>query len=441
MDVLIVDPGARGHAFAKKLDESSLVDNVFMAPGNPGTEDLAENTEISHIDIESQIDFVRKNRQIGLVAITADDPLSMGVVNFFEEEFKDRDLKVWGPTKEAARIEWSKVYAKVFMNRNDIPTTLFEIATSIYQPLGNQIQQKFPLFLKMDGLFAGKGVSKANNMHEVREILRYYHKLGRLDKSHPVVIEREAKGIELSLQAFCSGEDYVMVPFAMKDHKTIYDEDNGPMTGGMGVVGPIPSITEHDIEELGEKFVAPVLKELSNQGRPFNGMLFPGLRGWQCLEYNARPGDPEAQVWTSLLESDLAEIMLASCTGELDTVRNIKWKKATAACIVLAAKGYPDYPEKGSLITGLDADFSDNTLIYHAGTKKIDNDVFVDGGRVLNIVHVGNEGLDEVINRAYLAAEKLDFEGKQIRTDVGKEVQSKNFTKQINLARKQNWKA
>ncbi len=441
MEVLVVDPGARGHAIARNIARSSLVERVFVAPGNPGTEEIAENTNIDTMDIEAQLDFVRKQKNIGLVAICADDPLAAGAVDAFEEEFQGRDVKIWGPTKAAAEIEWSKVFSKQLMERKGIPTADFGIMRNMNHAMYYSDVYGTPLFIKMDRLFNGKGVGRADDLEEVEKILRKFRKLGRFDADNPVLIEAESKGPEVSLQAFCDGENFIMVPFAMKDHKTIFDGDMGPMTGGMDVIGPVPGLTSDDIDELGEIFVAPILRELVRQGRPFRGMLYPGLRGWQCLEYNARPGDPEAQIWAALLESDLVEIMLASCEGKLDQLTTLRWRNAAANCLVLAAEGYPDNPKKGAIIRGLNSKFPGDTHILQAGTRREGKNIVVDGGRVLNVVTVGAEGesLRSVIDTSYEAANLIDFAGKQQRHDVGDEVLTTEFIDYINRSRDNGW--
>jgi phosphoribosylamine---glycine ligase len=431
MEVLVVDPGARGHALARKISESSLVDRIFMAPGNTGTEEIAENTDISHVDLESQIDFVRKQKKIGMIVVAADDPLAMGVVDAFEEEFKDRDIKIWGPNQSASKIERSKAFSKQLMKSQGVDTADFTIAHTMQEAIRYADTQSFPLFIKMDQLFGGKGVSKAEDLFEVEDILCKYIGLGRFNRDNPVVIEQESPGVEISLQAFCDGEDYLMVPFAMKDHKTIYDGDKGPMTGGMGVIGPVPGLSTEDINRLGEKFVAPVLRELSRQGRPFRGMLYPGLRGSQCLEYNARPGDPEAQVWLSLMSSDLVEVMLASHECNLVDIKDsIKWRKAGACCLVLASRGYPEDPQKGAIIEGLASSLPADTHLLHAGTKKDEKNTIVDGGRVLNIVAV-DDSVEEAINKAYQTSGLILFDGKQQRGDIGQCVTDSEFNKGI----------
>lgn len=443
MEVLVADPGARGHALARKIAESNLVERVFMAPGNPGTTEIAENTGLEHTDIAGQIDFVRKNKNIGLVVQSADNPLALGAVNAFEEQFDgdDRELYVWGPTKEAVEIESSKVFSKEMMSKLEIPTAHYGVFNSTFAAIAYARDRSFPQFAKEDGLASGKGVDKANNIQELSKCLYELVRAGKLGKEQRIVIEDGLAGPEISLQAWCDGENYSMVPFAMKDHKTIGDNDTGPMTGGMAVIGPVPGIIIEDIEIFGERFVAPVLMELSRQGRPFKGMLYPGLKGWKCLEYNARPGDSEAQVWAALLESDIVELMLACCMGELDQIDKPVWKNASAACIVLAAEGYPVNPKKGALIHGLDSEFAENTHILHAGTRMEGQDVVVDGGRVLNVVTVGDDGedLETVIQLAYRDAEKIKFTGKQTRGDVGQEVLTTEFIEYVNRSRENDW--
>lgn len=443
MEVLVADPGARGHALARKIAESNLVERVFMAPGNPGTSEIAENTGLEHTDIEGQIDFVKRNKQIGLVVHSADDPIAGGAINAFEEQFADddRELYVWGPTKEAGEIESSKVFSKNLMRSLQIPTADYGVFNSTLAAIAYARGRAFPQFAKEDGLAGGKGVSKVDSIHDVSSYLYKLVRAGKLGKEQRIVIEDGLLGPEISLQAWCDGENYSMVPFAMKDHKTIFDNDEGPMTGGMAVVGPVPGITTEDIDIFGERFVAPVLKELSRLGRPFKGMLYPGLKGWKCLEYNARPGDAEAQVWAALLESDIVELMLACCMGELDQIDKPVWKNVSATCIVLAAEGYPEAPKKGAVIHGLESKLPGRTHILHAGTKNIGPDIVVNGGRVLNVVTVGEEGegLGDVIQTAYRGSEMIKFRGKQIRGDVGQEVLTTNFIEYVNKSRENNW--
>lgn len=443
MEVLVADPGARGHALARKIAESNLVERVFMAPGNPGTSEIAENTGLKHTDIDGQIDFVRKNKKIGLVVQPADDPIAMGAINRFEEQFATdkRELYIWGPTQEAAEIESSKAFSKNLMNSLQIPTADFGVFNSTLAAIAYARGRTFPQFAKEDGLAAGKGVSRVDCIQDVSNYLYELVMAGKFGKGQRIVIEDGLTGPEISLQAWCDGENYSMVPFAMKDHKTIFDNDTGPMTGGMAVVGPVPGITSEDIEYLGERFVAPVLQELSRQGRPFRGMLYPGLKGWKCLEYNARPGDAEAQVWAALLESDIVELMLACCMGGLDKIDKPVWKNVAATCIVLAAEGYPVKPKKGALIHGLDSEFAEKTHILHAGTRMEGQDVVVDGGRVLNVVTVGDDGenLETVIQSAYRDAEKIKFTGKQTRGDVGQEVLTTEFIEYVNRSRENDW--
>ncbi len=443
MEVFVVDPGARGHALARKIAESNLVDRVFMAPGNPGTSEIAENTGLGHTDIKGQIDFVRRNKNIGLIVQSADDPLAEGAVNAFEEQFADdnRELFVWGPPKEAAEIESSKVFSKDLMIQLGIPTAQYGVFDSTLAAIEYAGDRDFPQFVKEDGLAGGKGVSKVDSIHDVSSYLNKLLRAGKLGKEQRIVIEDGLVGPEVSLQAWCDGENYSMVPFAMKDHKTIGDNDTGPMTGGMAVIGPVPGITNEDIDIFGERFVAPVLKELSRLGRPFKGMLYPGLKGWKCLEYNARPGDAEAQVWAALLESDIVELMLACCMGELDQISKPIWKQAAAVCIVLAAEGYPVDPKKGAVIHGLRSTLPKGTHILHAGTKFRGEDVVVNGGRALNVVTVGDEGEDlaDVIQTAYRASNLITFNGKQIRGDVGQEVLTTDFVEYVNKSRENDW--
>jgi phosphoribosylamine--glycine ligase len=243
-----------------------------------------------------------------------------------------------------------------------------------------------------------------------------------------VIIEQGLLGPELSLQAWCDGENYRMIPFGMRDHKTIYANDEGPMTGGMGVVTiPNRDISIEDIEIMGELFVAPVLKWLKDQGAPFKGMLFPGIKGGRCLEYNARPGDPEAQAWLARLKSDVVELMIASATGQLDTLQETKWDNNESVSMVVAAEGYPGAPIMGAAIEGIDEIAklrSYGVNLLHAGTTVEDGKLRVNGGRVLNVIVKGQNGesLRSVCDRAKFASMLVRFEGRQFRNDLGDSV-------------------
>lgn len=429
MKGFVIDSGGRGQAFVQKMAESPHIDGLFVTGNNPGSEGFAENTGIDVLDIGAQLDFVARNRNIGLIAITADNPLEMGAVDAFQEEFKGRELYVFGPTRSAAEIEWSKLTGKTCMVDSGIPTASYGAFSSLDSALAySESKGVFPQYIKQDHLAFGKGVSEADSLKEVYAVLQRLRYTGKLSVRQMVIIEEGLLGPELSLQAWCDGENYRMIPFAMRDHKTIYDDDQGPMTGGMGVV-TIPSshISPDDIERMGEVFVAPVLKWLNQRGTPFRGMLFPGVRAGRCLEYNARPGDPEAQAWLARLKSDVVELMIASSTGQLNTLKRTEWDKNESVSMVLAADGYPDTPVLNDEIEGLeeiDKLASAGVKVLHAGTKKDNGKIVVNGGRVLNVVVTGQggESLRSVCDRAKYASMLINFVGKQFRGDLGKTV-------------------
>lgn len=437
MKVMVVDNGARAHALAETLARTPDVGEVFVSPGNAGTDEFAVNTGIHPLEVDELVGFAKQNK-IDLSVISADDPLSVGAVDAFQTE----KLGVFGPTQAAAKIEWSKVFAKQLAAQQNIPTATFGVFSEIKQALSYVNCQKFPLFVKQDKLAQGKGVERCNDVAQVEATLRRLKKLGRFGTNNQIVIESALYGPEISLHAWCDGEEYRMFPFAMQDHKTIHENDEGPMTGGMGVIAPVPHITEQHIERLGQKFVAPVLRELYERGTPFKGILYPGLilteEGPQLIEYNARPGDPETQIWASLFEDDLADTFLTCMEGDLPLLLPTRWRNASAACIVLASEGYPNNTQTGAVIEGLENLKSYlNIRVFHGATEKKDGNIVTSGGRALSIVSVGGvfeEDLEEVIERTYRAAEQISFDGKepQFRLDIGDKALSPALKQRVN---------
>ena len=447
MDVLVVDSGARGHALAWKLARSPECGQVFVAPGNPGVQEIADiarspdGEPIAVKDTSGLLNFAKSRGDSLLTIPVTEEILGDGIVDKFIKE----GLSAWGPTKAAAEIETSKLIMKQIAEQRGVPTANYEIFDS-YQGTWRYLQnQIFPLVLKADGLAQGKGVKVCEGLEIAKHALDELREEGHLNKGKIVLVEEYLEGPEISLHAWCDGDTYRMFPFAMQDHKTIYADDKGPMTGGMGVVGPVPGISRANVEQLGKVFVEPFLAALKELGHPFKGVLYPGIKltptGPKLLELNARPGDPETQVWASLLQSSLLEIMLACNEGKLTELPPIKWRKSATACIVLAAKGYPSKTEKGATITGLDTFRNiDNILVFQGGTKTDNNgQLIVNGGRVLNVVAVGedNEPLPMVIQRGYEAAEHIRFDNKrpQIRHDIGEKALSSNFQNYVKIMR------
>jgi len=440
MNVLVVDEGARGHAEAWKIAQSPDCDRLMIAGGGAGTDEWAENIDIPVQDIEKIVSFAKQNAD--LTVVSADEPLAAGMVDALQAE----GLQAFGPTKAAAKIEWSKIFAKKLAYNRGIPTAEFTVVGDINFALYYADINQRTLYAKLDGLFAGKGAIKCREIEDVEKALVKFAQMGRFGNGKRVILEDGLEGPEISLQAWCDGLNYRMVPFAMQDHKTRDANDEGPMTGGMAVVGPVPVITPEDIQKLGQRFVKPALRALYQYGTPFKGMLFPGLvltpEGPMLLEWNARPGDPEAQVWIPLLDDDLLKIMMAVVEGRLGEYPDINWRQASAACIVLATKGYPDHQRPGaiSVIEGIEEVTQGEDLrIFQAGTKKIGNKLVATGGRSLNIVAVGSDGedLSHVIERGYSATDKIRFNGGRpvMRRDVGQKALSLAFEERVEATR------
>jgi len=417
MKVLVIGGGGREHALAWKLAQSPLVTEIFCAPGNGGTVQIATNlTEIDANDLEALAAWAKTNK-IGLTVVGPDAYLARGTVDLFQAH----GLKVYGPTQAAARLEASKVFAKEFMQRYGIPTAKFatfdqpQAAKDYIKTLG------VPLVVKADGLAAGKGVMVAFDLETafqaVDQIMtdRVFGESGA-----QVVIEEYLEGEEVSLLALCDGE--IAIPLLpAQDHKRIGADDTGPNTGGMGTYAPTTIYTEAIARMVEEEILVPTLAAMSKEDTPFVGTLFLGLMltkdGPKVIEYNVRFGDPETQVILPLLETDLAELMLAAIDGKLDPSK-VSWKaKTTAVCVVAAANGYPGSFATGETITGLEK--VENSIIFHAGTK-IDahGAVVTAGGRVLNLVHLATD-IASAIEGAYQDLQIVQFEGIYYRLDIG----------------------
>lgn len=415
MEVLVIGNGGREHALAWKLKQSPKVSKIYVAPGNAGTQDVGINLniktgeEILHWLMESSV---------SLVVVGPDKFLQEGLVDAIQK----LGIPVFGPTRAAAEIEWSKSYAKQFMEEEEIPTAKHKTFTSGNKARKYIRQQKFPLVIKADGLAAGKGVVIAQDLSEADNAISQMLDEKLLgDSGSRILIEEYLDGFEISTHAFCSGEKALMFP-SSKDHKRIYEHDLGPNTGGMGTIASVPSVSEAQLEEIKEKIILPTLRGLKQRGREFSGVLFPGIMitkdGPKVIEFNARFGDPETQSYMLLLESDLFEILYACAGGGID-MPEISWSGDYACCVILAAKGYPANPEKGATITILPHGPKD-VLLFHAGTTQNEG-LFVEGGRVLGVA-ARDKTLQEALNKVYLKIEQIDFNGKQFRKDIGASV-------------------
>lgn len=414
MDVLIIGSGGREHALAWKLKQSSKVKNIFVAPGNAGTAQVAQN--ISASKTQEIIEWLKSN-PVDLVIIGPDDHLAEGIV----DELESLGIAVFGPTQAAAEIEWSKAFAKQFMKEENIPTARYEIFGNIEKAKEYLRAQSFPIVIKASGLALGKGVIIAASLKEAEVALdgimsdKVFGTAG-----NEVVIEEHMQGKEISIHAFCDGESAVLFP-PSQDHKRVFDNDEGPNTGGMGTLAPVPWVTQEQMKEIEETVVIPTIRALKNRKRPFKGILFPGIMitkdGPKVIEFNVRFGDPETQSYMRILDTDLIEILLACVYGKLKD-QDIKWSRKSTCCIVAASGGYPGVYEKGKIIEGLSTIRDKEIVVFQAGTK-LDNEYIVtNGGRVLGVTASGNN-LKESLSNAYEAIRSISFEGMQYRKDIG----------------------
>lgn len=412
MKVLVVGGGGREHALTWKLRQSPKVAQIFVAPGNAGTASLGEN--VNARTSQEILKWLETNK-VNLVIIGPDNYLAEGL----SDSIQAMGIKAFGPTKDAAEIEWSKSYAKQFMQEENIPTTRYKVFETTEGALEYIREHQFPLVVKADGLAAGKGVVIAKTLEEAEYAIDdIMGKKIHGDSGSRVVIEDYLDGFEISVHAFCDGDNAILLP-ASKDHKRIFDSDKGPNTGGMGTIAPVPFVSEKQMKLIRERIVTPTLVGLKKRGRPFKGILFPGImltkEGPMVIEFNARFGDPETQSYMRILESDLFDILSACASGSLKDLE-IKWSDQYACCIVLASKGYPNVYEKGIPIT-LPA-VSRDVVIFHAGTTLHEEQLVTDGGRVLGITATG-ETLEQALETAYDAISSDIFDGAQYRKDIG----------------------
>ena len=414
MNVLLLGSGAREHALAWKLAQSPLLETLYCAPGNPGTARVGKNVALDVLSHESVIAFA-KEHEIGLVVVGPDDLLAAGIV----DALTHAGIPTFGPTQAAAEIEWSKAYAKEVMEAAYIPTAKSETFADEASALAYLEAQGVPIVVKASGLALGKGVTVAQSKEEAQEAVRecFAGKFGEAGKS--VVIEEYLEGFEFSVHALCAGTEVLMFPSSM-DHKRIGEGDVGANTGGMGTIAPVPGIGDEVMEDIRVRIVVPLLEELSKRGRPFSGLLFPGIMltsdGPRVLEFNARFGDPETESYMRLLESDLLPVLLACAQGSLGGVL-LAWKKETAVCVMLASRGYPGSYEKGKEITGITAE--EPVVVFHAGTKEDGEKLLTNGGRVLGVSAL-EATLTDARTAAYEAVRQISFEGIQYRGDIGR---------------------
>lgn len=419
MKVLVIGGGGREHAIIRKLKESSRVSEIYAAPGNGGISADAKCVNIKATDIDAMIDFAVKN-QIDFAVVAPDDPLVLGMVDAFEKV----GIKTFGPNKAAAILEGSKVFSKELMKKYHIPTAKYEVFDDPNQAIDYiRSENTYPTVIKADGLALGKGVIIAEDFAQAEQAVRSMmeDKIFGESGSH-IVIEEFLTGPEVSVLAFTDSKT-VKPMISSKDHKRVYDNDKGLNTGGMGTIAPNPYYTDEIAQICMKQIFLPTIRAMVTEGRPFKGCLYFGLmitpNGPKVIEYNCRFGDPETQVVLPLLKTDLMDIFLAIYEERLAEL-DIEWKNGAAACVVMASGGYPQKYQTGLPITGLDKNGQTSAAtIYHAGTKKENDDYLTAGGRVLGVTATG-ENLEAALSTAYDAVKQISFDGCHYRTDIGK---------------------
>jgi phosphoribosylamine--glycine ligase len=416
MKILVVGSGGREHALVWKLKQSSVVERIFCAPGNAGTAEIAHNVAISASDLGALVRFAKENR-IDLTVVGPDDPLAAGIVDLFTAE----KLRAFGPTKSAARIEASKIFAKELMHVQKIPTAEARTFSDSTDALRYCERLKFPVVIKADGLALGKGVIIAPDAGAARLTIDEMMNQGRFgDAGRRIVIEEFLRGTECSLHALVDGTNYRLLESA-RDHKRVFDGDQGPNTGGMGAFSPANNWNNMLQSQFETEIMRPLLRGLLQEGVQFRGLLYPGLiitsDGPRVLEFNCRFGDPETQALLPRIKSDLLPLLEATIDGKIDKCA-IEWDTRAAVTVVLASAGYPGKYETGKTISGLDdAARLEDVQIFHAGTKRANGEVKTAGGRVLAVTALGST-LEAARARAYGAVSRIHFENCHYRHDI-----------------------
>lgn len=424
MKVLIVGSGGREHAIAQSVAKSPRVDKIYCAPGNAGIAGIAECVDIKAMELEKLADFAKKEG-IDLTIIGMDDPLVAGVVDVFKAE----GLRVFGPAKNAAIIEGSKAFSKDLMKKYNIPTAAYETFDDPEAAKEYLRDCRYPIVLKADGLALGKGVLICNSYEEAVDGVKTLMQDKQFGNAGDrIVIEEFLTGREVSVLCYCDGKTIKPMTSA-QDHKRAKDNDEGLNTGGMGTFSPSPFYTDDVKRFCEDRVFQPTIDAMKAEGRPFVGILFVGLiltpDGPRVLEYNARFGDPEAQVVLPRMKTDIIDVMEACIDGKLEDI-DLEFEDNAAVCVILASDGYPESYEKGKVITGLDTfEGKDGYYVYHSGTRFEGDNIVTNGGRVLGVTATGSS-LREARANAYKATEWIDFSNKYMRHDIGKAIDEAN---------------
>ncbi len=419
MNILVLGSGGREHAITWALAKSPRTENLYVAPGNGGTEGIAlanggasENVKVDQMDAQAVLGFV-KEREIDLVVIGPEAPLVAGVADVL----RDAGVLVYGPNAAEAQLEGSKAYAKRFMDRNNIPTAAYADFTEEAPAIAYVEEQGAPIVIKADGLAAGKGVVVAETLEDAKDAVHACFDGAFGDAGSSVVIEECMRGPECSMLSFVTGsKSFPMAP--SQDHKRAYDGDTGPNTGGMGVYSPVPIVTDDEMATMVE-----IMDRAAEAIPDYKGTLYGGFMltpaGPKIVEFNVRFGDPETQVVLPRLDTDLVDVMEAVAKGDADAI-DLDWLDSWAVCVVLASEGYPGDYEKGKIIHGVeDAEALEGVTVFHAGTThNAEGELVTSGGRVLNVVALGDT-FEAARDKAYEACDLIEFDGKQLRHDIG----------------------
>ncbi len=417
MKVLVIGSGGREHVLVWKLKQSRKVDKLFCAPGNPGIAQIAKCVAIKPDNFKAIGDFAHRNK-IGLVVVGPENPLVGGIV----DDLRRRRLKVFGPNKNAARLEASKVFAKEFMRKYHIPTAPFKVFDNPAEAIGFCHSVEFPAVIKVDGLAAGKGAVIVGSRKQAESVITdiMVKKLfGRAGAK--IIIESFLRGQEVSIMALTDGKTIIPL-LSSQDHKQVHDGDRGPNTGGMGAYCPTSFTTEEVEEQVRDHILTRTINGLNEEGINYKGVLYAGLmltpQGPKVLEFNCRFGDPETQAVLPLLKSDLYEVMMAVVNQKLASFGKLTWHPGAAACVIMASRGYPGKYATGAQIAGLTGKQENGSYVFHAGTSRKENRWYTAGGRVLGVMGMDKD-LRSALNLAYRTVHKIKFEGAQYRKDIG----------------------
>ncbi len=424
MNILLIGSGGREHAIAWKLKQSRHCDRLFVAPGNAGTSVIAENADISVNDFSAIKDFCLSN-DIGMLVVGPEEPLVKGVVDFFNRDEGLKHIPVIGPSAYGAQLEGSKAFSKAFMQRHHIPTASYREfdENNFAEGIGYLKAHSLPVVLKADGLAAGKGVIIAQTHEEALSEFEQMIKQSKFgEASRKVVVEEFLSGIEVSVFVLTDGKDYKIIGHA-KDYKRIGEGDKGPNTGGMGAVTPVPFCNEAFMKKVEERIIQPTINGLKEEKIDYKGFVFVGLikvnEEPYVIEYNCRMGDPETEVVMPRLKNDLVELFTLTSQQRIAEAV-IEYDERSIATIVAVSKGYPDAYEKGFVIEHSEDDFGDDTIVFHAGTRKQHDAITTNGGRVLAITSYGDT-ISSAVDRSKQVLKKVNFDGMYYRSDIGYE--------------------